>query len=66
MFFPQQPCECKLGPIISNCIRSDQELHCVKNPFACGYISWMTNLHEVNGCQYHYNCQCNKDYPYNT
>jgi hypothetical protein len=59
MFFPQQ-CEYKLGPIIRNCIISDQELHCVKNPFACGYISWMTDLQENPGPPTNY------DYPYNT
>lgn len=46
MFFPQQNCEFKLGPIIRNCITSDQDLHCVTNPLACGYISWMTDLQE--------------------
>jgi len=60
MFFLQQQWECKLEPIIRNCIISDQELHCVKNPFACGYISWMTNLQEENG---YYDTH---DYPYNT
>jgi hypothetical protein len=63
MFFPQQHCAPKLEPIISNCIRSDQELSCVYNPFACGYISWMTDLQERPDCP---PTDCNNDYPYNT
>lgn len=48
MFFPQEHCVLpKLEPIISNCIESDQQLTCVRDPFACGYISWMTNLQEM-------------------
>lgn len=47
-FFPQHLCsDNKLEPVIRNCIRSDQELSCVRNPFACGYISWMTDLQET-------------------
>lgn len=63
MFFPQQHCAPKLEPIIRNCIRSDQELSCVYNPFACGYISWMTGLQERPDCP---PTDCNNDYPYNT
>ncbi len=61
MFIMQKPIEYKLGPIISNSIYSDQHLGCVPNPFACGYISWMTNLHETNNDT----PSCNDDYPYN-
>jgi hypothetical protein len=50
MFFPQGHCESKLEPIIRNCIISDHELICVSNPFACGYISWMTDLQEQPVC----------------
>ncbi len=72
MFFPQEHCEVKLGPIIRNCIKSDQELHCVYDPLACGYISWMTDLEECH-CGYpsncnsncNRNCNCNHNYPYN-
>ena len=60
MFFLQQQYEFKLEPIIRNCIISDQELHCVKNPFSCGYISWMTDLQEDPGPP------STHDYPYNT
>ena len=58
MFFPQEHCALKLGPIIGNCIRSDQQLSCVYNPFACGYISWMTDLQECK-CGNPSNCNCN-------
>jgi hypothetical protein len=47
MFYPQSACQDKLGPIIRNCITNDQELNCVSNPFACGYVSWMTDLQEI-------------------
>lgn len=81
MFYLQEHCECKLGPIIRNCIISDQETHCVCNPLACGYISWMTDLEECSGfypsncnydcncnhnCKCNHNCNCNHNYPYNT
>ncbi len=68
MFYPQEHCECKLGPIIRNCIISDQEKHCVCNPMACGYISWMTDLGECRcgyPSDYNYACNCNHNYPYN-
>ena len=76
MFYLQEHVECKLGPIIRNCIISDQEKHCVGNPMACGYVSWMTDLDEYS-CSYPYNCnynyacncnyacKCNQNYPYN-
>lgn len=48
MFIMQKQQECKLEPIIRNCIHSDLYLGCVPNPFACGYISWMTNLNETD------------------
>ena len=60
MFLLQEPYEYKLEPIIRNCIRSDQELNCVRNPFACGYISWMTDLQENP------DPPPTDDYPYNT
>jgi|688.fasta_scaffold457346_2 hypothetical protein len=63
MFFPQEHCVPKLEPIIRNCIRSDQELSCVCNPFACGYISWMTDLQERPDCPPPTDCY--NDYPYN-
>ena len=46
MFFLQEQFALKLEPIIRNCIKSDQELNCVYDPFWCGYISWMTDLQE--------------------
>jgi hypothetical protein len=64
MFYPQEHCVSKLEPIIHNCIKSDQELHCVYNPFACGYISWMTDLQEP--IYYPPLTNCHDDYPYNT
>jgi hypothetical protein len=62
MFFPQEHCETKLEPIIRNCIISDQQLNCVKTPFWCGYISWMTDLQEN---PYPPPSDYDDDYPYN-
>ena len=63
MFVAQEHCALKLEPIIRNCIKSDQELNCVKDPFWCGYISWMTDLEEMP-C-YYPPANYDDDYPYN-
>jgi hypothetical protein len=62
MFFPQGHPACNLEQVIRNCIISDQKLSCVRNPFACGYISWMTDLQEQSVCPppppADTNCEC--------
>jgi len=62
MFYRQkQQCLYNLNEVIHNSIYSDQEDGCIENPYACGYVSWMTHLQETS----EHTPSSNDDYPYN-
>ena len=63
MFYGQNQCPHeKLGPVIDNAIRSDNQNHCVEDPCYPGYVSWMVSQREC--CDDGYIQRSSDDYPY--